>query len=351
MPQSAMATASVHDGRVDFLGLTYTSGELDRLHQALGNELTQVEVSYTPSDLRFIVVRHLPTSFVGRLRCTDQIYAAMTTEAMQVALLRRARVRALAQELGTAARPGPAHQDPAPGVPADPPGMPIVQPVRTCGSEDCSMRFHLINTDRVKHQAKRLRRFAAKLGYDLRLTECQNLIARMLGYAHFHELHTCAGSVPPSPGDAFVDDATVAVRRRHEAVLVEAGLDPAHAGAAVDVIRPTAYGELCPPAVDPDHLDLSAFEREWGLRTVDQAFEVETARARPPGQRSGVLGRPWLTIAQDRATRQITGLMSPTEPPSARANTQVIVEVRARRRTLPGSSGTSLGRTGRPPRA
>ena len=120
MARHPVATALVQGGRVEFLDLTYTGAGLDRLRAEIGDELREVEVIFDPTDLRFIVVRHRPTGYVGRLRCTDQIYAAMTTVAVQTTLVRRATFRALAQGLGRGggrAAPGP---DPTPGQPVTP---------------------------------------------------------------------------------------------------------------------------------------------------------------------------------------------------------------------------------------
>ena len=142
------------------------------------------------------------------------------------------------------------------------------------------MRFNLITTTRPKLHAKKLKKFVAALGYDLPLFACLDLIAEMLGYRDYRELHASVGAAPPSLGDAFVDDATVtARRRRHIAVLVDAGLDAGHAAAAVDAIGPTDYGEP-PPAEDADDGKMSAFEREWGLCGAQKSVVVEIRKAR-----------------------------------------------------------------------
>ncbi|WP_201860754.1 Mu transposase C-terminal domain-containing protein [Microvirga soli] len=120
MARHPMATTPVNDGHVEFLGLSYGGAGLDRLRHEIGDELTEVEVTYDPDDLRVIVVRHRPTGYVGRLRCTDQIYAAMTTVAVQTALMRGAKFKALAQELGQGGGRAAPRPDPSPGLPVKP---------------------------------------------------------------------------------------------------------------------------------------------------------------------------------------------------------------------------------------
>lgn len=64
----------------------------------LGQELREVEVQFNPRDLRFIVVHHRSSGFVAELRSTDQIYAAMTNVNIQMTLVRRKVIGALARE-------------------------------------------------------------------------------------------------------------------------------------------------------------------------------------------------------------------------------------------------------------
>ncbi len=141
------------------------------------------------------------------------------------------------------------------------------------------MRFHLETTTKAKQQAKSLKRLLRSLGYDVRLGQRQELIARKLGYANYNELHHSAGSVAGSPGDAQVGEATRAGRRTKQiSILVSIGIDSGHAAIAVDSIGPTRYGPSC--AADQREIEHD-FEQEWGLRGSSKCPVVVVPRSRP----------------------------------------------------------------------
>lgn len=151
------------------------------------------------------------------------------------------------------------------------------------------MRFFVANTNGPRRRAKMLQRLLNSLGYDARLRECHELMAQMLGYSNYHELHTVAGTSPPSSGDSLVDDRTRAARRtQHISVLIDAGIAPEDALAAIDEIRPTAYSsynlgiENSPISVSV--ADQNVFEQEWGLRGSERSVKVETRRSRGIGR-------------------------------------------------------------------
>lgn len=150
------------------------------------------------------------------------------------------------------------------------------------------MQFPVSSTKRPKHQAKRLKRFLVALGYDVRLGTCHNLVAQMLGYKDFNDLNRLAGTLPLSDGDDYVDEETRETRRRWQiSVLIDDGFEPEHAAAAVDEIRPTAYGPRSHSAPSQAETD---FENEWGLRGVSRSFTVEVRSRDGVRSRSG-LGR------------------------------------------------------------
>ena len=78
------------------------------------------------------------------------------------------------------------------------------------------MRFYVDTADRAKRHAKKLKRLLDEYGYDQRLTICQNLIAEMLGFTSFYELHQVTGSIERSLGDAFVDEDTRRARHNQQ---------------------------------------------------------------------------------------------------------------------------------------
>ncbi|MEZ0169514.1 hypothetical protein [Microvirga sp. TS319] len=146
------------------------------------------------------------------------------------------------------------------------------------------MRFNVVSTNRPKGDAKRLKRYLQAYGCDLRLATCQDLVAKMLGYRDYNELHHLAGSLPATDGDAQVDDQTRVMRRAHHIdTLVAAGIDLSLAADAIGEIRPTSFGPRCDVSVaQASDLEATttAFEEEWGLKTTVRPFVVEARKSR-----------------------------------------------------------------------
>jgi hypothetical protein len=143
------------------------------------------------------------------------------------------------------------------------------------------MRFQVKTTEGVRKRAKSLKRYLTSVGYETRLSECHELLARMLGYASYHELHHSAGSRPQSASDYDVDDEVWAARRSsHIAVLMSYGIATVHAATAVDIIGPTRYRSSYPEDTQENASD---FEQEWGLRASSRAdpVVVVTRSSRP----------------------------------------------------------------------
>jgi hypothetical protein len=71
--------------------------------------------------------------------------------------------------------------------------------------------------------AKRLKRSLTARGIETRLGDCQNLVARLYGYAHYNEMHrTQAASL--SVRDIEIDTDTAAACRQYQnGVLTEVG--------------------------------------------------------------------------------------------------------------------------------
>ncbi|WP_182084445.1 hypothetical protein [Aureimonas sp. ME7] len=130
------------------------------------------------------------------------------------------------------------------------------------------MRFHVTSKEGPARRAKQLHKFLVAAGYESRLTRCQRLVAMMMGYRDWTDMHAYMGLADPSLGDAFVSERECETRReRHVAVLVEAGIEVGDAEAAVDAVGPTNYGE----ARERDDDDADAdFVAEWGLRPTSR---------------------------------------------------------------------------------
>ncbi len=102
-------------------------------------------------------------------------------------------------------------------------------------------RFVCRSTERPKRKAKRLKRALQAAGYDVRLQKCFELVARMYGYANYHELHSTADGVTCSPDDEAVDEAEFSVRFWSQVEkLVEIGVSPQDAEQIIDMVRPTS---------------------------------------------------------------------------------------------------------------
>ena len=98
-----------------------------------------------------------------------------------------------------------------------------------------------MTTKRPKKIAKKLKRAANASGIQLRLSKAQQAVARMYGYAHWHELHSALGSHPPSPMDGDVADEEVTARRAYQSnvLAAELAIDLDIAAAIVDAVPPT----------------------------------------------------------------------------------------------------------------
>ncbi|WP_456717767.1 MULTISPECIES: hypothetical protein [unclassified Bradyrhizobium] len=101
--------------------------------------------------------------------------------------------------------------------------------------------FHVENLARAKRIDKRLRALLSETGVEVSLPACQNAVARMYGFAHYHELVANQGRHEPSLSDEEAGPVIADERRaRHIDVLRRFGIsEPACAG-IVDELAPTA---------------------------------------------------------------------------------------------------------------
>ncbi len=94
---------------------------------------------------------------------------------------------------------------------------------------------------RPKRKSKLLKRALDEAGYKIGLLKCLELVARMYGYANYHELFHTVDGVTCSPDDEAVDEAKFAARFWSQVQkLVEIGVSPQDAEQIIDMVRPTS---------------------------------------------------------------------------------------------------------------
>jgi hypothetical protein len=102
--------------------------------------------------------------------------------------------------------------------------------------------FHADNPARAKRLAKRLRRLLTEVGIEVSLPACQNAVAEMYGFAHFHEMQQNQGRYAPSPCDEDVGQeiATERLNRHVDVLMRRYGISQANAAEIVEALKPTA---------------------------------------------------------------------------------------------------------------
>lgn len=104
-----------------------------------------------------------------------------------------------------------------------------------------SLRIYFMTTQRPKTIAKKLKRAAKAAGIELKLENALEAVAKMYGYAHWHELHSSIGSGTPSLMDGDVSDEEVTARRGYQSRILaeELAIEIDIAAALVDAVPPT----------------------------------------------------------------------------------------------------------------
>lgn len=105
------------------------------------------------------------------------------------------------------------------------------------------MIYHANDSALAKRTAKSLKRELRSLGVETTLGQCQNVVAAMHGFAHWHEMEANLGRHEPSLDDAAAPPQEVAIRRLHHVAVLTRSF-PQVAGAApniVDAVAPTAW--------------------------------------------------------------------------------------------------------------
>lgn len=102
------------------------------------------------------------------------------------------------------------------------------------------MRLHFENMTRPRLVARALKKALAKLDRPRPFAECQEIAARMFGYARWDELGKLHADGPVGPDDVEAQPEEVASRRRHYGVVLsEAGIPHERIGAILDAVRPS----------------------------------------------------------------------------------------------------------------
>jgi hypothetical protein len=112
-----------------------------------------------------------------------------------------------------------------------------------------------VGTAHTTNIAKSLKRALAERGFALGLMRCRETVAKMFGYANFHELRVVSlrpDAQPHYENDFVVSDEVVAARRHQyvDRLCVATGLDRATAEDVVDAVNPTGKRKKRPLAGD-----------------------------------------------------------------------------------------------------
>ncbi len=104
------------------------------------------------------------------------------------------------------------------------------------------MRIDFVGVGHPKNVAKSLKRALAARGREIGLRKCEELFAKMTGYAHWHELRIATARITvPFAKDPEVGEAEAAARREQfvSRLSEHAGLSRDVAGDIVDELQPT----------------------------------------------------------------------------------------------------------------
>ncbi|MCZ7862639.1 hypothetical protein O9X98_14785 [Agrobacterium salinitolerans] len=109
-------------------------------------------------------------------------------------------------------------------------------------NDNVSSRFHLQSVRHAKNVAKNVKGFLETLGYDVKLSQAQTLVASLYGYKDWHELEVSVNpGFPVGPVDSQLSlEAAAARRDRHLGVLRGFGIAPHAANLVLDKCAPTA---------------------------------------------------------------------------------------------------------------
>ncbi|MBY3433611.1 hypothetical protein HFN89_05560 [Rhizobium laguerreae] len=109
-------------------------------------------------------------------------------------------------------------------------------------NDNTSPRFHLQSVRHAKNVAKNIQGFLETLGYDIKLSQTQGLVASLYGYKDWHDLEVSVNpGLPVGPVDSQLSPEAVASRRdRQLKTLHDFGIAPHASVLTIDKCAPTA---------------------------------------------------------------------------------------------------------------
>ncbi len=141
------------------------------------------------------------------------------------------------------------------------------------------MRLHFANMTRPRLVAKALRKALARHRLARPLAECQEITARLFGYANWHELGKLHAAGAVSLDDAIVPSHAGYRRQHYARTLTSAGVPHQTVDAVLDAVRPS--DRSAPPFVAPadfPRLVVEAHETdEQGTRILSLGLQDLTA--------------------------------------------------------------------------
>jgi hypothetical protein len=103
------------------------------------------------------------------------------------------------------------------------------------------VRIHMTNLERAKAVSKRMKQSLEPFEPSIKLSRCQALVARMFGYADWHELNKSHALAQPTLDDEFIPKSQCAERSgTFIARLIECGIDANIARYLVEALHPTS---------------------------------------------------------------------------------------------------------------
>jgi hypothetical protein len=109
-------------------------------------------------------------------------------------------------------------------------------------NDNASSRFHLQSVRHPKNVAKNIKGFLETLGYEVKLSQAQTLVAALYGYNDWHDLENSVHpGKPVGPVDSQLSPQAAAARRdRHLKTLHDFGIAPHASVLVIDKCAPTA---------------------------------------------------------------------------------------------------------------
>jgi hypothetical protein len=109
-------------------------------------------------------------------------------------------------------------------------------------NDNASSRFHLQSVRHPKNVAKNIKGFLETLGYEVKLSQAQALVAALYGYNDWHDLENSVHpGKPVGPVDSQLSPQAAAARRdRHLKTLRDFGIAPHASVLVIDKCAPTA---------------------------------------------------------------------------------------------------------------